>query len=313
MLDNPRANSGPGESAWKPAGGRPAVRCREITIPTPDGFPLAGTLFEGDGGGPLQLVSGATAVPRRFYAAFAGAAVEAGARAVLIYDYRGVGGSKRPKGWKQRIDYKDWALVDVPAAVAALNDVAPEHPMVGVGQSFGGQALGLCGVADRFQRYGMVATMSGYHRLLDDRTVWARMNLVGVPVSLLFRDLPRWLGVGEPMPSSCFRDWTRWCRRPDYFFGDPGLPETTRFASVKTPILSIGLRDDPWGNPRAVAAFMKHYVNAPVESRWLGPDDTGGQPIGHLGFFRSRFAATLWPQFIGWLLEGKPVTIGRAA
>jgi predicted alpha/beta hydrolase len=285
---------------------------REIRISTPDGFPLAGTLFEGRGDAPLVLISGATAVPRGFYSAFAKALVEAGARAVLIYDYRGVGGSKRPAGWRKRIDYKDWALVDMPAAAAALDAVAPGHEMVGLGQSFGGQALGICGIHDRFMRYAMVATMTGYHRLLDDRTAWARMNLIGVPVSLLFRDTPRWLGIGEPMPSSCFRDWARWCRHPDYFFGDPDVPETARFASVAMPILAIGLSDDPWANPRAVAAFMKHYENAPIETRWLSPGDAGGQQIGHLGFFRSRFAETLWPQFIAWLLEGKPMTVGKA-
>jgi predicted alpha/beta hydrolase len=288
------------------------VRVRELTIPTPDGFPLAGTLFEGAGNEPLVLISGATAVPRGFYAAFAKALVEAGARAALVYDYRGVGGSRRPGDWKRRIDYKDWALVDMPAAAAALDAVEPGHAMVGLGQSYGGQALGLCGIADRFRRYGMVATMTGYHRLLDDRTVWARMNLVGVPVSLLFRDTPHWLGIGEPMPSSCFRDWARWCRYPDYFFGDPDVPETERFASVTTPILAIGLTDDPWANPRAVAAFMKHYENAPVEIRWLSPEDGGRQHIGHLGFFRSRFAETLWPPFIAWLLEGRAMTLGSA-
>ena len=287
------------------------IRCRDVAIPTPDGFPLAGTLFEGDGDRPLVFISSATAVPRGFYAAFAQAAVRAGARAALVYDYRGTGGSARPAGWSQRIDYKDWALRDFPAAAAALDAVAPGHAMVGVGQSFGGQALGLSGIAGRFERYGMVATMTGYHRLLDDRTVWARMNLVGVPLSLLFRDTPRWLGIGEPIPGSVFRDWARWCRDPDYFFGDDGLPETARFSSVTTPILAVGLTDDPWANPRAVAAFMKHYRNAPVEIRWVSPEEAGRRGIGHLGFFRSRFAGTLWPQFISWLLDGTPVGMGK--
>ncbi len=290
--------------------GAAGAASREIEIPTPDGFPLAGTMFEGNGNGPLVLISGATAVPRQLYAAFAKALVAAGARAALVYDYRGVGGSKRPPGWRRRIDYKDWALVDMPAAAAALDAVAPGHAMVGVGQSFGGQALGICGIADRFDRYGMVATMTGYHGLIDDRTVWARMNLVGVPISMFFQDTPRWLGIGEPIPSSCFRDWARWCRHPEYFFGDPGVPETERFTSVTTPILAIGLTDDSWGNPRSVGKFMSYYVNAPVEQRWVSPDDAGGKAIGHLGFFRSRFAETLWPQFIDWLLGGTPMTMG---
>jgi predicted alpha/beta hydrolase len=100
---------------------------------------------------------------------------------------------------------------------------------------------------------------------------------------------------------------------PDYFFDDPTFPETSRYANVRTPILAIGLTDDRWGTPRAVAALMRHYEHAPVEQRWVSPHDGGGQPIGHLGFFRSRFAGTLWPQFIAWLLDGTPVTMGSPA
>ncbi len=283
-----------------------------VAFAADDGFPLGGTLFRGHGhgDGPAVLVSSATAVPQGFYAAFAGALVAAGAAAVLTYDYRGVGRSARPSSWRRRIAKKEWALHDFPAALAALRQATPGRSVVGVGQSFGGQALGISGVAGQFERYGMVATMSGYWRGLDDRMAGPRMFAVGVPVSLLFADTPRWLGIGEPIPGSVFRDWARWCRMPDYFFDDPALPETARYADVTTPILAIGLTDDVWGTKRAVDALMRHYTNAPVERRWLSPVDGGGHSIGHLGFFRSRFAGTLWPEFIGWLLRGEAVRIG---
>ncbi|BCH24653.1 alpha/beta hydrolase [Mesorhizobium sp. L-8-3] len=300
----------PANSAHAPGS---AIRRGDISFLADDGFALKGTLFEGSGTRPLVLISSATAVPRGLYAGFAEAVVRAGARAALIYDYRGTGGSSRPAGWKKRIGMKDWALLDLPAAARALDAVSPDHPMVGVGQSYGGQALGLSGIPGRFLRYGMVATMSGYWRGLDDRLAGPRMFLVGVPASLLFRDMPRRLGVGEPIPGSVFRDWARWCRMPDYFFDDPSLPETARYRDVRTPILAIGLTDDPWGTRRAVRALMRHYENAHVEERWLSPSDGGGQKIGHLGFFRSRFAETLWPQFAAWLLDGTPMTIGTTS
>lgn len=285
------------------------VRRRDVTFTAEDGFPLAGTLFEGEGDKPLVLISSATAVPRGFYSAFATAAVKAGARAALIYDYRGTGDSTRPQNWSKRIDMADWALLDMPAATRTLDAVAPGHAMVGVGQSYGGQALGLGGVSARFTRYGMVAVMSGYHRGLDDRWAGPRMFLIGVPLSYLFRDMPKWMRLGEPIPATVFRDWARWCAMPDYFFDDPGLPETARFADVRTPILSLRMTDDPWGTERAVTSLMNHYSNAPIEWRWISPDDAGGA-IGHLGFFRSRFAQTLWPPFLGWLLDGAAFTAG---
>lgn len=289
-----------------------AMPPREIVFQSGDGFPLSGTLFEGAGDGPLLLISSATAVPRGLYAGFATAAVAAGARAALIYDYRGTGGSVRPAGWRKRIGMKDWALLDFPAAAAALDAVASGHPMVGVGQSYGGQALGLSGISSRFSRYAMVATMSGYFGGLNDRAAKWKMLGFGVPASFLFRDMPKGVGVGEPIPGTVFRDWARWCSMPDYFFDDPGFPETARYADVRTPILALGMTDDVWGTPRAIEALMRHYANAPVELRYISPDDAGA-PIGHLGFFRSRFTATLWPDLIGWLIDGKPASTGRKA
>lgn len=275
-----------------------------------DGFPLSGTLFEGSGDGPLVLVSSATAVPQGLYFGFAAHLVERGVRAVLTYDYRATGKSPSPAGWRRRISMKDWALLDFPAAAAALQAVAPGQGMAGVGQSFGGQALGLSGISDRFDRYASVASMSGARRLLDDPWVWPRMNLVGVPTAVALGRVPSWMGIGEELPGTVFRDWARWCRMDNYFFDDPKLAETARFAQVRLPLLSLGMLDDPWGTPRAVAHLLARYERAEITERWFGPEHVGGRPIGHLGFFRSRFAETLWPTLADWLLNETPPAAG---
>lgn len=277
-----------------------------------DGFPLSGTLFEGTGDGPLVLISSATAVPQGLYFGFAAHLVEQGARAVLAYDYRATGASPKPVDWRRRISMKDWALLDFPAAAAALEAVAPGHAMTGVGQSFGGQALGLSGISDQFERYATVASMSGARRLLDDPWVWPRMNLLGVPTALALGRIPSWMGIGEELPGTVFRDWARWCRMDNYFFDDPDLPETARFAEVRVPLLSLGMLDDPWGTPRAVGHLLARYENAAIVERWFGPEHVGDRPIGHLGFFRTRFAETLWPGLAGWLLSGTPPETGNA-
>ena len=275
----------------------------EITFEASDGFPLSGKLFHGSGNKPLVLISSATAVPQGFYAAFAKHLIAEGARAVLTYDYRGVAASRRARKAVPEIRFRDWAIQDFPAALHRLQAVAPGHEMVGIGQSFGGQALGVSGSSDAFSRYGMVATMSGAMHLLDDKWAWPRMNIVGVPVSYLTPSMPRWMN-GEPIPGSVFRDWARWCRMKNYFFDDPQLGAADLIAKVKTPILSVGLEDDPWGTRRAVSHFLSYHTSAPIEQLWYSSADTEGQPIGHLGFFRSRFAQSLWPEMTEWLLDG---------
>ena len=277
------------------------TRRSDIVFGAGDGFPLAGTLFEGSGDGPLVLVSSAAAVPRSIYTRFAQHLVSAhGHRAVLTYDYRGVSASKLPAGWRTRPTMADWAEKDLPAAIDRLEQVAPGHAMVGIGQSFGGQALGLCGRSARFDRYLMVAVMSGHWRYTDESLkVFAAMNLVGVPLAMLTGRVPGWIGLGETLPGSVFRQWAGWGRKPDYFFADPAMDAARRFAEVRTPILSIGVADDPWATPRAQEAILKGYVTAPVERRRVAPPP--GQAIGHLGFFRAAFSESLWQPAIGWL------------
>lgn len=284
------------------------VRATDTAFHASDGYALSGTLFEArrdslSGTGPLVLISAATGVPRGFYHAFARQLIVKGSRAVLTYDYRGMPGSPRAPEFTSRINMRDWGHRDMPAAMGRLDAVAPGHKMVGIGQSYGGQALGLSGMPERFERYCMIASLSGYWR--NTSTPWKvllRLNLIGVPIASMLGSTASWMGIGEPIPASVLRDWTRWCNHHEYFFDDPTVNARSRYAMVRMPILSVGMSDDPWGTPAAINGLMKHYVNADVEQIWLSPQDAGGQKIGHLGFFRSRFTETLWPGIMDWLL-----------
>ena len=274
----------------------------EIQFETTDHFALHGTLMRGSGDGPLALISSAAAVPRGFYARFAEHLVtQHGFRAALIYDYRGVAGSQAPRHWKRPLLMRDWAHFDMPAALHRLELEAPDHPLVGIGQSFGGQVLALGGRSKRFSRYLMVATMTGYWGNTKPRfRVFSQMNLVGVPLATLLGKVPGQIGLGQTLPGTIFREWARWGRNPEYFFADPTMDAARRFAEVETPILAIGLTDDPWGTPKAQQALLKYYNRAPTEVRWISPEEAGGR-VGHLGFFRSAFKETLWQPAIDWL------------
>ncbi|MDQ0421433.1 putative alpha/beta hydrolase [Peteryoungia aggregata LMG 23059] len=276
----------------------------EIVFETADNFPLHGTLIRGAGDGPLALISSAAAVPRGFYARFAEHLVaDHGFRATLTYDYRGVAGSQAPPDWRKPLLMRDWAHFDMPAALHQLESVAPGHQTVGIGQSFGGQVLALGGRSQRFARYLMVATMTGYWGNTRPRLrVFSQMNLVGVPLATLLGKVPGRIGLGQTLPGTVFREWAKWGRHPEYFFADPTMDAVRRFAEVETPILAIGLTDDPWGTPKAQHALLKYYYRAPTEIRWISPEEAGGT-VGHLGFFRSTFKDTLWKPAVDWLMQ----------
>lgn len=288
------------------------TRSRNVAIPTKDGLTLVGTFFEGNGTGPAILISSAAAVERRFYTAFAEGLIERGASAVLTYDYRGVGSSKAR--CRRALHMKDWGVHDLPAALCALKKLAPGKKVVGIGHSFGGVALGLSGVSDQFERYVMVASLNGYWgRTREPLKVYAQMNLLGVPMAMLLGKLPRAAGLGTELPGTIFRDWAKWCRHPEFFFADPSVPETDRFEDVRIPVLAIGISDDKWGTPKAVSALLSHFPNADVEQVWLSPEDGNGEPIGHTGFFRRRFADSLWPKLTETLFGTSKDIYRRAA
>lgn len=281
-----------------------------VSIEAADGAVLAGTLFEGSGTGPQILVSSAAAVERRFYTPFARHLVAAGAARVLTYDYRGVGGSANAASRSSRM--KEWGTLDMPGAAAFLQAFAPGTPLVGVGHSFGGLAIGLSGISGAFARYAMVASLNGYFvRTAEPLSVFTRMNVVGVPITYLLGRLPGRVGLGTTLPGPIFRDWARWCRKPNFFFGDPDVPEAARFADVDLPLLSISVADDRWGTPRAVSALLRHFTAADLSELVVRPKD--GRAIGHSGYFR-REQSPQWTSLSDFLLHGRlpeAATAGR--
>src|SRR5262249_26659367 len=106
-----------------------------------DGYSLAATLRR-PAGAPkgFVLVASATATPRQYYGRFANYPA-ARVFSVMTFDYRGIGGSRPASLRGFECKMRDWAALDISAAV----DFAAREggPLLYVGHSYGGQALGL--------------------------------------------------------------------------------------------------------------------------------------------------------------------------
>jgi predicted alpha/beta hydrolase len=282
--------------------------------PTPlkaaDGYPLQALRYRPTTT-PVRgrlVVGGATGVPQRFYRRFAEHAAAQGYD-VLTLDYRGIGLSRPASLRGFRMDYLDWARLDLAAAVDHMAGGA--LPLFMVGHSYGGHAFGLLPNHDRVTGFYTFATGAGWHgwmpRLeqLKVRFLWR----VAGPLLVGWKGYLNWslLGMGEDLPKPVFQQWRRWCSYPRYFFDDPalsGLQE--RFASVRTPIVAVNALDDLWAPPRSRDAFVEHYRAAPVLRVDLDPQRTGIGPIGHMGYFRPQ-ARPLWDAALAWFAQvGQP-------
>jgi len=102
---------------------------------------------------------------------------------------------------------------------------------------------------------------------------------------------------------------------PDFWWNlklPDGSPDTAllgvllaRFHAVRARTLALQLSDDPFATRAATDRILALFANCEAERVEIAPADVGGQPVGHFGFFRSRFRATLWRLVADWLRDDR--------
>lgn len=270
-----------------------------------DGYRLAASFFDAGDTDTVVLINSATAVPRRFYQRFATFIQQHGWHAVT-YDYRGIGGSKPRSLRGFEATMRDWAFLDMAAAVDWVErETAPARLFV-VGHSVGGQTLGMIKNAQHIDAMVGVSAQSGYWGVQGGREPM-KVRLI---VTLLIPLLARLLGYfpfgffagGEDLPKGVALEWARWCRNRNYLLDDKSLP-LERYQSFTAPVLAYSIDDDDWGTRRSVDEMMRAYPN--VTRRHIGPADYGLEKLKHMGFFRGG-SEPIWREVCDWLAETVP-------
>ena len=283
------------------------IPVESATIPAADGFALAANRYEpvANPTKTVVVINSATAVPQRYYRAFASFLAEQG-YTTITYDYRGIGGS-RPASLQGFVaSARDWALLDMAGIIDwADATYAPERLFL-IGHSYGGQTAGLLPNGNKVSAMVTSSSQSGY---------WARQGgfqkisvafhtHITLPVLCRLYGYMPWskFSSAEDLPKEFALEWSAWCRRPGYLLDDQTLP-LERFAQFRAPVLALSFADDTWGTKRSVDAMMRAYPR--VERRHIAPAEAGLRSIGHFGFFRSQSAA-LWPGIVTWLEKSAP-------
>ena len=291
------------------------VPTEPVVVTARDGRTLAGLYLEARPARGALTVNGATGFPREFYLKFASYCAQRGYHA-LVYDYRGMGVSATAPLATEPARMSDWGRLDMPAALAWLEERCPDLPLVTVGHSVGGQLIGCMYNQAAARAHLMLATSIGYWRYQRVPFRYLALlfwKLYG-PLELTLRGyVPRGaLWRGDPLPAGVFLEWRKWCLRPEHFAPDfigtdPAGPDLAGggrgnpFASVHAPVLSWSFSDDPIATPRAVEALLALYPNAAIERRCTTPAEAGVRAIGHHGFFAERHRGTLWRAALDWI------------
>lgn len=276
------------------------------TIPSRDGHPLSALLLEPEGAvnGCVQINS-ATGTKKEFYINFAKYLCRQGF-AVLLFDYRGIGGSKPRSLRGFNALSRDWGMKDMAAALDWLEARYPGLPKFVVGHSAGGQQLGLMDNHHLIRKAWLVSCSTGYWRWMASPykyftfLVWYFI----VPVtSLLLGYVPAsWFGLGEDLPKGVALEWRSWCVRPDYFgifLGKSVQPEF--FDRVKSKLHFIYPEDDPIATSKTVKSLMSFYRNATTTEEVIRLKDYRLKQLGHFGFFSRKVQDVLWPKALAFL------------
>jgi predicted alpha/beta hydrolase len=246
------------------------------------------------------LIAGAMGVKQDYYAEFAAWLAQQGFTA-LTFDYRGIGES-RPQAMQHSLrgfdaDLFDWAD-DIDSAIEHLVAAAPGVPLYVVGHSLGAQLPGMLKHRDRIAGLVSVAAGSGYWR--DNapplkRIVLAFWHVIVPLATWLCGYFPgaRLKKVGD-VPRGVMLQWRRWCLNPRYHVGHEGEALRRQFAAARFPIVALSITDDELMTERGTRKLIDCYENAPRELQRIAPSDVNARRIGHFGFFRPQFEATLW-------------------
>jgi len=272
---------------------------QEFELNARDGYRLAATRFDAESPKGAVLMCGATGVPRRFYHRFA-AALAAGGYTTVLFDYRGIGGSK-PKSLRGfDADMTDWALKDLAGAVDWMKANIP-HPLFLTGHSFGGQVAGLLDNVDDLAGMFTVSSQSGYYMLQGAEQKAAVFFHVHVTLPLLAKTVGyvpwKSMGIGEDLPKGVALQWAKWCRHPRYLRRESALP-LHRYKDFRAPVLATSIGDDKWGTAKSVDDMMSSYPNMTREH--IEPEQAGVGSLGHMGYFR-KTSASLWKRPVEWM------------
>jgi predicted alpha/beta hydrolase len=288
---------------------------QDVTIPARDGVRLLATVFPADGPRVL-LVNSATATPRAYYRGFAQYFADRGV-ATVIYDYRGISGS-RPPGPLRNVQatMRDWVDLDARAVMDWTLARFPGRKLLVVGHSFGGQVLGLLPRAAEIHRVALVASQLGYWRLFapkDRRPAWLAMHVILPTLSRVLGYFPgSKLGLGEDLPKGVALEWARWCRSPQYLFDHLEAQEHQGYRAFRAPMLAYKITDDTFASANSVDALLPYYPQARPLLRTVSPQELGVKSLGHFGPFRSVHSATLWPELFAWLVHEKAPVAAKA-
>lgn len=273
---------------------------QSVSITADDGY-LLSALFGCPEIEPIGsvVISPATGIRKEFYINFSRHLLKQGYR-VLIFDYRGIGGSAPTRLKEMNAHMHEWGTLDMNAVVNYMVKEKGCTNIVWVGHSVGGQLIGFLKNIEHIGKVIAINSAFGYWKLLPfpkNFMVWSLWFFLG-PIMIFFFGYGRMrlIGWGENLPKQMLLQWRTWCLSCNYFQSCiEQTISTDKFYDFTSPILFLYLSDDFIANDISARRMINFFPNAPRAIYKLDVADYTNERVGHIGIFRKKFEASLWP------------------
>ena len=276
---------------------------KDIFIKAADGYRLS-ALFGTPVGESIGniVISSATGIKKEFYLNFSKFLIQCEYN-VLIYDYRGIGGSA-PGNLKTSAAYMhEWGTMDMNAVLNYMVRIKGLTDIIWVGHSVGAQLIGFLEHRQHIRKVVAISAALGYWGYFPFRVkwlIWALWYFIGpLMVKIYGYGAMRKIGWGENLPRNMMKEWREWCLSKTYFTGLLRKKlNMDKFYHFTTPITAVYISDDYIANDKTVPLMMKFFPNSPKKILKLHVSDYTTDKVGHTGIFRKKFENNLWPELI---------------
>ena len=278
----------------------------DLFITTPLGHDISLSVFKSQTSiNKSIIIASATGVLQRYYSKFATYFSELG-YTVYTFDYSGIGKSNSTiSELKQNtIDLKAWGENDQASVVNYAKSQNPNHKIIVVTHSIGGQILAFNKNITEIDGIITVASQSSYWKLWNgfERFKMFTFWHVLIPgLTPLFGYFPaKKIGLFENLPKQMVYQWQRWGKQKEYMLSEFDFEEL-QFKNFHKPMLALSFPNDEYASKSSVDWLAEQFNNAQVDRRHIIPEDIGITDVGHFGFFRSQFKASLWKMTHDWI------------
>jgi len=247
------------------------------------------------------IINSALGTKQTYYRHFANYLSEKGIR-VLTYDYSGIGESapNKMKGFKTSL--KQWGQSDLTTIIEYVAANFSSQKIILVGQSAGGQVMGLSPSITKVHALVNVACQTAYWKkwpMPNRYVLLSNFKILTMMTNSLGYFPGKRLRIMEDLPKEVALEWAKWGQSPNYLFDH--ITEIENFyKKLKIPLLAYSFSDDRSAPKETVEWLNAKYENCQVTHKHYKPSDIGLKKIGHFGFFRKK-CQVLWEDMLSEL------------